>query len=195
VARGAAVACGPDAVLDLPLGTVASRALTAHAEAFGPVADAVLECAACGAQLDVALPLLELVVDAGDATVKVDELTVRAPTLRDLLDGPSEDELLARCVHGGTVAPEQRAAVEAAAETLAGAAGLSVRTQCPECGAEATAGLDPGALLWERVTSAVPSVLGEVAELAIAFAWSEAEILALSPARRQAYLDLARAGR
>jgi hypothetical protein len=41
----------------------------------------------------------------------------------------------------------------------------------------------------------VPSVLAEIAELAAAFAWSEAEILALSPPRRRAYLELLRAGR
>jgi len=198
VARGAAVACAPsglDAVLDLPVGTAARVALTAQAEAFGPVADVVLECSACGAQLDVTLPLLELAADAGGGgSVVVDGVTVRAPTLRDLVDAPCEDDLLARCVDG-PVGPAQRADVEAAAEALAGAAGLVVRADCPECGTQVAAGLDPGALLWERVSDAVPSVLAEIAELAAAFAWGEAEILALSPPRRRAYLELVRAGR
>jgi len=38
----------------------------------------------------------------------------------------------------------------------------------------------------------VQDLLGDVAELAAAFGWSESEVLALSEARRRAYLDLAR---
>jgi hypothetical protein len=197
-ARGASLA---DAALDLPISDAAALALQAYADAFGATADCVLECPACGQELDVSVPLAEL--DArGGGEAAVAELTVRAPTTRDLLAARDGDELLARCVSedGAPVDPaaldgERRDAVDAAAEDLAGLAAIVVRAECPDCGAEASAPLDPGLLLWERVASAVPAALGEVAELALAFGWSEREVLALTPLRRRAYLELARGGR
>jgi hypothetical protein len=197
-ARGAALA---DAGLDLPISEAAALAVGTYAEAFGATADCVLECDACGQELDVTVPLAEL--DApGGAEVAVGELTVRAPTTRDLLAARDGDDLLARCVSAGDapvdpagLGGELRDAVEAAAEELSGLAAIVVRAECPDCGAQVSAPLDPGLLLWDRVASAVPAALGEVAELALAFGWSEQDVLALTPLRRRAYLELARGGR
>jgi hypothetical protein len=187
--------------LDLPIGDAAALALRAYAEAFGATADCVVACAACGQELDVAVPLAELDASGGAETT-VAELTVRAPTTRDLLTARDGDDLLARCVSrdGAPVDPaaldgELRDAVDAAAEELAGPAAVVVCTECPDCGAQVSAPLDPGLLLWDRVTAAVPIALGEVAELAFAFGWSEQEVLALTPLRRRAYLELARGAR
>jgi hypothetical protein len=190
-ARGAVVA---GAALDLPIADAAVLELQAYVEAFGATADCVVACEACGQELDVAVPLAELDT-AGGGEAAVGGLTVRAPTTRDLLEARDADDLLARCVTGGVpVDPALRDAVDAAAEELAGAAAIVVRTSCPECGAEISAPLDPALLLWDRVTAAVPVALGEVAELALAFGWSEEQVLALTPVRRRAYLELARGG-
>jgi hypothetical protein len=196
-ARGATVA---GAALDLPIADAAARELQAYAEAFGATADCVVECEACGQELDVTVPLAELDT-AGGAEATVAGLTVRAPTTRDLLEARDADDLVARCVTdgGAPVDPaelgELRDAVDAAAEQLAGAAAIVVRTECPACGAGVSAPLDPALLLWDRVAAAVPIALGEIAELALAFGWSEQQVLALTPLRRRAYLELARGGR
>jgi hypothetical protein len=108
--------------------------------------------------------------------------------------------LLARCVTAAGGSPvdvaalpeDVRVEVDAAAEQLAGPGSVVVRVDCPECGAQARAPLDVPALLWERVRLAAPALLEQVAELAAAFGWSEAEVLALGPARRSAYLALTR---
>ena len=70
-----------------------------------------------------------------------------------------------------------------------------MRLACPECGSDVAAEVDPVALLADRVSDEVRDLLGDVAELAAAFGWSETEVLQLSEARRRAYLDLARQGR
>ena len=88
--------------------------------------------------------------------------------------------------------PEVHERVDAAAEELAGASALAVRLGCPECGSDVAAEVDPVALLADRVSDEVRDLLGDVAELAAAFGWSETEVLQLSEARRRAYLDLAR---
>jgi hypothetical protein len=57
------------------------------------------------------------------------------------------------------------------------------------CGHETTQ-LDTAALLWDEITARAGALLHEVHRLASAYGWSEAQILALSPARRARYLAL-----
>lgn len=216
VARDAVLlhACGAvaglDEALELGLGALSARAAALHVEAFGDVVEGVLRCGSCGEVLEVPVRLSTLPAPAADGTATVrtagPALQVRVPTTRDLLAVADEPDpaaaLLARCVTTAagepvdvaTLPPEVRARVDAAAEELAGPASVVVRVTCPGCGAEARAPLDVPAVLWARVRLAAPALLEEVAELAAAFAWSEADVLALSPARRRAYLSLTRAG-
>ena len=74
------------------------------------------------------------------------------------------------------------------------AADLRVDLTCPSCQAGWTAPLDPPAIVWAEIGWAASRLLREVHELAAAYGWSESGILTLTPARRQAYLDLVRAG-
>ena len=81
-------------------------------------------------------------------------LVVRCPTSRDLLAAAASADptatLLARCVTdaGGTavdpasLAGPRRAAVDAAAERLAGAAAVVLRAGCPACGGEVRVDVD-----------------------------------------------------
>ncbi|MET8909975.1 hypothetical protein [Micromonospora sp. NPDC004551] len=193
-----------DAALDLPVGTVAALAARLSVDSFGDPVDAVLTCG-CGEVLDVALPLDRVAgLPAGDeGAVAGGTLRVRAPTTRDLLAAGRSDDplgtLLARCVRdadgrpvaAGELTADQRRAVDAAAEELAGAAAVVLRTRCPGCGETVVAALDVAELLWERIAGRAPAVLAEVATLAAAYGWAEADILALPAGRRRAYLALA----
>ncbi|HET8952745.1 MAG TPA: hypothetical protein VFN44_19620 [Solirubrobacteraceae bacterium] len=210
-ARGAAVlaraALAPDldTALDMPVGRSAALAARAHAEAFGAEVEGVLRCPACGETLEVTLALDALASDSGgEASTTAGGLAVRAPTTRDLLAAAAaadaEAALLARCVRGpdetpvdpSSLGPSALAEVDAVAERLAGLAGAVVSATCPGCGAEASAPLDVGALLWDRVARAAQALLADVAELAEAYGWTEPDVLALTPLRRRAYLELAR---
>ncbi|MFM9595523.1 hypothetical protein ACKI1J_24700 [Streptomyces scabiei] len=203
-----------DAVLDLPLGEASVLAARLYAEEFGDEVEGLLPCEGCGELLEVALSVSTLYGPGGpgaDGTERrmvtaAGELAVRPPTTRDLLavggrPGPGP-ALLARCVSDGTGTPVDPAALDAdtlelldsVAEELAGAAAVVVRTSCPCCSSEARASVDVGGLLWDRVSAAVPVLLAEVAALASAFGWCESDVLALSPARRRAYLGLVDGG-
>lgn len=203
-----------DAVLDLPLGEASVLAARLYAKEFGDEVEALLPCEGCGELLEVGLSV-SLLYEPGEPSTggaerrvvtAAGELTVRPPTTRDLLavggrPGPGP-ALLARCVSDASGTPVDPAALDAdtlelldsLAEELAGAAGGVVRTSCPCCSAEARASVDMGGLLWDRVSAAAPELLAEVAALASAFGWRESDVLALSPARRRAYLGLAYGG-
>lgn len=200
--------------LDLTLATSAARIVGLYVEAFGDVVDAVVTCPACGETLEVALPLAPLgrtpdVPATDDVAVPETDgrLVVRCPTNRDMLVAATSDDptatLLARCVTdagGHPVDPAsldgpRRAAVDAATERLACAAAVELRSECPACGDEVSVDVDVPALVWQRIGVEVPVVLAEVAELSAAFGWSEADVLAMSRVRRDAYLSLLRGHR
>jgi hypothetical protein len=61
---------------------------------------------------------------------------------------------------------------------------------CPECAHEWGALFDIVTFLWAKISAQARRLLGEVHTLARAYGWAEAEILALSPARRHAYLAM-----
>lgn len=193
------------AALDLPLSALSAALARLQAASFGPVLDAVTACQGCGEDLEVTLPVTRFAALAGTTgPVRVEGpdgvLDVRCPTTRDLVAVVTTSDpaaaLLARCVDPAVdvtdLDPATLAQVEAAAEQVAGAAAALVTTRCPACEQEVRVDVDLAALLWQRVRGAVPALLADVADLAAAFGWGEADVLALSPLRRAAYLDLAR---
>jgi hypothetical protein len=66
--------------------------------------------------------------------------------------------------------------------------------RCPECAAQWSAPMDCGAVLYGELRARAEAMLVEVDALARAYGWSEAQVLALSPTRRAAYLQLVGAG-
>jgi hypothetical protein len=63
---------------------------------------------------------------------------------------------------------------------------------CPDCGSEWHVPFEIGAYFWSCIQTEALRLISEVSQLAETYSWSEAEILAMSPARRSAYLQLAR---
>ena len=61
---------------------------------------------------------------------------------------------------------------------------------CPECGGSWSASFDISAFLWAELNVRAKQLLGEVHTLAWTYGWSEADILAMSDARRQFYLGM-----
>lgn len=194
-----------DAIADLPLGTVNACLLELRAACFGPRIDAHADCPRCGQRLAFALDARELLAAAEDDALSPGEaevagLRVRAPSLRDLAavasaaDAPrAARQLLARCTLSGDAAPLDEAAlqaVEAGLDALDPQADLALALQCVACGHADLVPLDPGQLLWEEIEARTLVLLREVHHLASAYGWSEAQILALAPARRASYLGI-----
>jgi hypothetical protein len=173
-------------------------------------------CPACGeeAAFDVALPdLLETLdadaPDAGEHRLDHDgwQLRFRLPAPRDL-QAPDPDvdafvqRLLQHCVtevreHGQprglqAVPPPVLEALSERMEALDPAARIAFAVRCPACGHRWPAPFDAGRALWSLMQGDAEQLLLDIDALAQRYGWSEDQILALAPTRRQAYLQLAR---
>ncbi|KQP12281.1 hypothetical protein [Pseudorhodoferax sp. Leaf267] len=207
-----AAAARPDwpaaGIADRPLGQVNASLLRLRAATFGPRIDGHADCTQCGQRLAFTLDarvLLPATADEDDAprTTEAAGLRVRAPSLRDLAGVATEADaeramraLLARCTLAGDLAQVDDAAlatIEDALDALDPQADLVLALQCVACGHAGQAQLDAGALLWDEIDAQARVLLAEVHRLASAYGWSEAQILALSPARRASYLALVEA--
>src|SRR5262249_27126413 len=63
---------------------------------------------------------------------------------------------------------------------------------CPACAHAWRSAFDVAGFFWQEIHAWAKSMLRSVHALARAYGWREADVLALSPTRRQIYLELAR---
>jgi len=178
-----------------------------RAACFGASIDAYVDCERCGERMALALDVGEVLAGVGESDARadlvVDGMRFRMPCSRDLaaiaaeLDSEAAArQLLERCcieaeepISGGLA--DHLGEIEAGLAALDPAADISLALTCEACGHRWTAGVDVGALLWEEIEARARGLLAEIHCLARAYGWTEPEILALSPQRRAAYLDLA----
>jgi hypothetical protein len=134
------------------------------------------------------------------------KLLFRLPDTRDLkaVLGAADDRaprlLAERCVlevragdeprSPSTLPPEVIARLAHAMEKSDPQAEVLLDLQCAYCGASWSAMLDIGMFLFAEVGRVCRRLLEEVHTLALAYKWSEADILALSPERRRVYLAM-----
>ena len=67
---------------------------------------------------------------------------------------------------------------------------IELALACPACGHQWQLVFDIASFLWLKIEMQARRLLREVHALARAYGWREADILALSPGRRQAYLEM-----
>lgn len=125
---------------------------------------------------------------------------LRPPTLRDLAavaDVADAEEgarrLLQRCMAASAPASlldKDLAEIEAVFDALDPSADLGLQVDCTDCGKPVLATLDAGVVLWDEIEAQGRMLLRMVHVLAVAYGWTESEILALGPARRAAYLAM-----
>jgi hypothetical protein len=200
----------------LPLAERDRLLLALRGRAAGPELGAYVECPGCGDRLELSLDPDAL--HAGGAAAPEQEweaegggvhMRFRLPDSRDLAAAArcaSVDDarrmLAARCVlrahdaAGDAVDDLPEAALEALAarmDEVAPATDVSLALRCPSCGTAWEAPLDVAGFVWTELAAQARRLLREVDRLARVYHWSEAEILALPPARRRAYLELAEA--
>lgn len=120
----------------------------------------------------------------------------------------ARDELLRRCVvsvtlpgtnTSGPVPPEglspaADAAVTEAMNRLEPHSAFELELSCPTCRHTWEASFDIGDFFWSELDAWARRLLRDVHSLARAYGWREADILALSPSRRQVYLELLAGG-
>lgn len=205
----AARACGTGAPT---VGAQRLQVLALHRSVSGDALPLRCNCPGCGQDLAFEVDLGALVAAlppppaTQQHTLVVDGRTwgFRLPTPADLAaaDTPAVEDFVARllalCVDAGDggapLPPRLLPALAERMEALDPAAALSFAVDCPACEQHWDAAFDPARSLWAFVQSRAEQTLLDVDALARRYGWNEAEVLALSPTRRRAYLQLAENG-
>lgn len=209
----------PDSLADWPLGRRDTELLAFRASLFGPELEAIAQCPGCGMEVVLAFTAADLAApphaqSAAPLTVSLERYaaTLRPVTSRDLLAldnanpeqpdsvSPAETTLTARCITAvteagapvdpGTLPPEVLATLGEELGRADPAAATELSVQCPGCGQSWLAPFHIASYLWSELHHWARRLLMDVHTLARAYGWSERDILALPPLRRQAYLEL-----
>lgn len=209
-----------DLAWSLPLGARIARLLrilklTTHAESL-PLAP-VCPHPECRQRFEVSLPFEALLANAEEngAAGKVvrfplapdTPVTLRLPTGRDQATWRRRNygdraEALAAIVRSLVVEPAgepvlepaQLAPLAAAMEAADPLVAFTIRTRCPHCERESELPVDLEAAALRELAQHRRTVLREVHEFARHYGWTEAEVLAVPPARRAEYRKLIAAG-
>lgn len=186
----AAQATGGDPA-DLPLAERDRLLLGVHAATFGPSLAGRATCPSCGAELQMDLDAAALA-----AALPVDPADEPRPlTSRDLAAAAGSDDVAATLrarIAGPELDAEAAGRMDLMIARAAERAQLSISLTCADCATGWSEILDIPAFVWAEVEAAAVRRLAEVADIAAAFGWAERDILAMSPARRAAYLARAR---
>lgn len=190
----------------LSLGERDALLLTLREGTFGARIEAVVACGNCLAPLELSITVdaLRVEVPAGETRLSFGdrEVTLRKLDSRDLAaiarmsDGRrARQTLVERGVVGvhHPLSEDEQASVAQRLGEIDPQADLVFDLTCAECQHRFLAPFDVAEFVWSEVSVEARRLLQEVATLARAFTWSEADILSMSRKRRQHYLELASA--
>jgi hypothetical protein len=213
-ARAACPSATREQLADLPLGERDALLMALRVHNFGARVEAVAACPDCSEMLELTLDLRELAavqpkliadrrLTVGD--VKVEYRLLSTLDLLDIAAEPDRMRARQRLIGAAVVAADRRGepittealsieVVEALEEQLERDDPLSdvcIAVRCPVCERAFSAPFDITRFLVAELSTHAQRLLDEVTTLASAYAWSERDILALSPWRRRAYLERA----
>jgi len=204
----------PERLAALPIGQRDTHLLNLRESAFGPRMTGVAACPACSRQLEVSFTVPSVRVASPENSLELCTLThagyqveFRLPNNHDImaltpdLEGSANQRLLLkRCLLNlrcdGETVPFDAFPADlwaAVSERMAEAdpqADVQLSLNCPECSHRWEAPLDILSYLWAEIHEWATRLLRDIHTLASAYGWREADILALSPWRRQAYLEM-----
>ncbi len=204
----AAGGADPASVADLALGRREELVLALLERSFGTTFPCAVTCPSCGEELELDLNVddVRAARPGGERRVEIDgfELGFRLITSRDLLavrgTADARRGLLGRVLttatrKGLTVSVDELPervldALDAALAAQDPQADVRLDLDCASCGHEWASPFDVTTHLWAELDAYARRLLHDVHVLASAYGWSEDEVLAVSPARRQCYLEL-----
>lgn len=198
-------------IAELPLGLRDAALLRLRRELFGDRCSCLTNCPTCRLELEFSLSVAELLTQGREAVAPLwldaggHRVHLRPPNSTDLQTlaavGRTDfrEQLLRRCILAAEPPLDSQAglsegAIQHLADALEATDPLSViwiEFNCEDCGHAWRAQFDIAHLLWSELDRWAGEMLDGVARLASAFGWSEHDILAMSPSRRQRYLELA----
>jgi hypothetical protein len=197
----------------LSIGARDAQLLALREATFGSTLASIARCPACACSVEVAIDTRQMRAASPDAPrlreISVADVTVqfRLPDSRDLQSiagapdiAAARRQLIARCItatnrEGGPVdhdALPQGTIAEVVARMAEDdpQADISLSMTCPSCATAWDAPVDIADFLWHEIRARALRLLREVHVMASAYGWRESEILALTPLRREAYLEL-----
>ncbi len=177
-----------------------------HSGTFGPTLQAQVSCPDCGAPSDFQVECRRLLLSAPsfepDERPREVELAgrvfrFRLPNSHDLarIAGEGDPEVARRALVSGCVLGDEpldeglSARIGAAMLEADPQSHLQLEMRCPSCECAWLADLHAEDFLWRMVERLARRYLREVQQLARAYGWQEAEILAMSAERRGFYLE------
>ena len=204
-----------ETLLDLSLGQRDRFLFELYRGSFGDALEAFTQCPACHERLEFALSCGAFLDDGAarqlaSKTVEIDGIlfSLRAPTSRDAAAATAsatveaaKNTLLSRCATPTSVIdvamdalPERTQAVIAGQIALLDPqAEVLVELTCPACGGAWQGVFEVIDFLWAEIRTRARHLLQEIDVLARAYGWREADILAMSDARRGLYVQMAMA--
>jgi hypothetical protein len=196
-----------ESIADWPIGRRNRALAELRCAAFDASLRGWTACRQCEEQLEFAIDGRALAQGAAAAsgdTVEIDGRNYRLPTSRDLASIAKERDATAaarRLVRQCCVSDEPErdwteGEIDDIGERMAAADPLAevlLTFDCPTCAASFEESLDLPTFLWSEMEARSKRLLLEVHTLASAYGWSQAEILGLSAARRECYLEMVRA--
>jgi hypothetical protein len=204
----------PEALAQLSIGQLDSQLLTLREWTFGHQLAALALCPQCGERLELAFVSDEVRVNTNEKRLDVyssdsEEYQVRfrLPNSLDLIavaDSQNVDvargRLFKRCLlsfqdHGQEQALDHlpQEVADLVAQRMAEAdpqAEIQLSLVCPACDHAWNTSFDIVTFFWNEISAWAHRTLKDVHTLASVYGWSEADILALSPHRRQYYLEM-----
>jgi hypothetical protein len=200
---------------ELPIGQRDTRLMTLREWTFGARVVGMTNCPNCNERLELDFQLGDIRVSAekqltGELSLKQRGHTVRfrVPNSLDVLalENSKSDPLigrqilLERCVTSATrrgkpvpvdqLPPEVTSAIAAQMNEADPQADVQLSLSCLACQHQWESGFDILTFFWNEIHAWALRALQEVHILASAYGWRENDILALSPWRRQIYLEM-----
>jgi hypothetical protein len=175
-----------------------------RATIFGSRMEAFATCPDCGAHLELTADPRALAQRLQSEPAVAEEAggyRMRPVNSLDLMasgQAASEEEaraiLLARSLgletHDLTLLGDASGAIAELFDRVNSSAEIRIRLECAVCSSRPVLDLDVARYLLREISAAARRLMLDIHELASAYGWSEADIVAISPARRAAYLEM-----
>jgi hypothetical protein len=170
---------------------------------FGEELSGCTDCPDCGERLEIAFNASAM---ANDPPPEPPPYTSRAggqfrlPNVGDLIAIATIDDpnaaarlLFERCTLDDGAGSDDLMTmfeeVDSCLAAIAVARSIALNVSCAVCGRDSRHALEPAEFLWSEIATQASALLDDVHRLAGAYGWCERDILAMSGARRAAYLS------
>jgi hypothetical protein len=196
-------------IADWALGRRNQALLELHCSLFGTALQAWSVCAGCGEKMEFTIHANAFLQQntcniREEPAISVNGHNFRLPTSRDLAvlaqltdTDAGALKLMELCsVNSGNGERWTQAEIDQAGEMMAAAdplAEIRVALSCPACSHDTVETVEVTSFLWSEIEGGAKRLLWDVHAIASAYGWTESEVLALSPARRARYAEMAQA--